>query len=416
MRASRQIEAEVLQALDSFGNAVATRDLEGTMQLFASDDDVVLQASESGTLAIGPEELRAFFTRLYARPVGFSWEWTHRLVSSNGDVAWFFADGVEIVTEGDQRHRLPYRMSGVLQRRSGRWVWLQVHGSEPARAPEEALGGGVDRRSPDPATVERAELEYVEASDGTAIACHVAGNGPPLVLVHGTSADHTRWAPILSALGARFTTYAMDRRGRGTSADGGQYSIDHEFDDVAAVIDAIGGDVNVVGHSYGAVCSLEAAMRTPRVRRLVLYEPPLPVGIEIYPPGLVERLDQLLDAGDREGVVSTFLREVVRMPPSELDTLRRDPSWDARVAAAHTIPRELRCTNTYQPDFGRFATLGVPTLLLVGGDSPPFLVEPTRRLHESIPGSRLAVMPGQQHVAMNTAPQLFLEHVLDFLA
>jgi pimeloyl-ACP methyl ester carboxylesterase len=96
--------------------------------------------------------------------------------------------------------------------------------------------------------------------------------------------------------------------------------------------------------------------------------------------------------------------------------LRRDPSWAGRVAAAHTIPRELRALDTYQSDIGRVATLGVPTLLLVCGDSPPFLVEPTRRLHASIPRSELVVLPGQQHVAMNTAPELFLDHVLRFLA
>jgi pimeloyl-ACP methyl ester carboxylesterase len=256
----------------------------------------------------------------------------------------------------------------------------------------------------------------VESSDGTTIACHVSGVGPPLVLVHGTSADHTRWVRVIPSLGARFTTYAVDRRGRGASADGGEYSIEQEFDDVVAVVDAIGGDVDVVGHSYGAVCSLEAALRTPGLGRLVLYEPPLPVGIEIAPPGLVERLEELLAAGDRAGVVSTFLREVVRMPARELDLVRRDVSWDARVAAAHTIPRELRIDGSYQPDFGRIARLRVATLLLVGGDSPPFLREPTRRLHESVSESRLAVMAGQGHIAMNTAPDVFVEHLIDFLA
>ena len=259
-------------------------------------------------------------------------------------------------------------------------------------------------------------VERFESADGTDLACEVAGNGPPLVLVHGTSADHTRWAPVISALSAEFTTYAMDRRGRGASADSREYSIELEFDDVAAVIDGIGGNVDVLGHSYGAVCSLEAALRTPRVRRLVLYEPPLPVGIEIYPPGLIERLEQLLAAGDRDGVVATFYREVVKIPEAELDTVRGDPSWEARLAAAHTIPRELQIADAYDPDFERFAKVRVPTLLLLGGDSPPFLVDPTRRLHESISGSKLTVMPDQQHVAMNTAPDLFLEHVIDFLA
>jgi pimeloyl-ACP methyl ester carboxylesterase len=258
-------------------------------------------------------------------------------------------------------------------------------------------------------------IERFVSSDGTAIASHVGGRGPPLVLVHGTAADHTRWARVLDALGARFTTHALDRRGRGASADGGEYAIEREFEDVAAVIDAIGGDVDLLGHSYGAVCSLEATLHTPHVRRLMLYEPPLPVGIEIYPPGLVERLAALLIAGDRDGVVSTFMREVVRMPTGELDMVRRQLSWPARVAAAHTIPRELGIADSYQPDFGRFASVGVPTLLLVGGDSPPFLVEPTQRLHESITGSRQVVMAGQQHVAMDSAPDLFLEHIIGFL-
>jgi len=258
-------------------------------------------------------------------------------------------------------------------------------------------------------------IERAESSDGTVVACHVAGDGPPLLLVHGTTADHSRWAPVIDALSARFTTYAMDRRGRGASADADEYSVEREFDDVVALIETIGGDVDVLGHSYGAVCALEATPQTPRVRRLVLYEPPLPIGIEIYPPGLIERLDQLLAEGDREGVVSTFLREVVRVSPSELEMMRRDRGWDARVAAAHTIPRELRIADAYEPDFARIATVRVPTLLLVGGDSPPFLVEPTRRLHESISGSRLVEMAGQQHVAMNTAPDLFLKSVMEFL-
>lgn len=260
------------------------------------------------------------------------------------------------------------------------------------------------------------DLKSVKSPDGTEIACHVAGDGPPLVLVHGTSADHTRWASIIARLAARWTTYAMDRRGRGASSDRSQYSIELEFDDVAAVIDAVGDEVDVIGHSYGAVCSLEAARRTSGIRRLVLYEPPLPIGIEIYPSGLIERLEALLAAGDREGVVTTFLRDVVRMPADELEAVRADPSWEGRLTAAHTIPRELRIADSYEPDFTRLASVSVPTRLLVGGDSPAFLVEPSRRLHEQILDSQLITMPGQQHVAMTTAPDVFLDAVIDFLS
>lgn len=260
------------------------------------------------------------------------------------------------------------------------------------------------------------ELKHVRSFDRTEIGCHLSGAGPALVLVHGTAADHTRWAPVAPAVAERFTVVAIDRRGRGASSDADAHSIEAEFADVVAVIDSIEGPVNVLGHSYGAVCCLEAALRTPNVRRLVLYEPPLPIGPEIERPELLEQLDALLRGGDREGVLTTYLREVVRMSAAEIDVLRGDPSWPARVSAAPTIPRELRSAETFAPDFRRYATLTVPTLLLSGGDSPPILTEPTRRLKESVSGSRLTVMAGQQHVAMNTASELFSEHVLGFLS
>jgi len=103
------------------------------------------------------------------------------------------------------------------------------------------------------------------------------------VLVHGGTADHTRWLSILPALEERFTVYAVDRRGRGLSGDAPEYAIEREFEDVAAVVDAIDGPVDVLGHSYGALCALEAALLTDKIRRLALYEPPVPTGRQMFP-------------------------------------------------------------------------------------------------------------------------------------
>lgn len=258
-------------------------------------------------------------------------------------------------------------------------------------------------------------METVTTHDGIALAYTRSGKGQPLVLVHGTTADHTRWMPLLPSLEAHFTVYALDRRGRGASGDAATYAIEDEFADIVAVIDSIREPVNLLGHSYGALCSLEAALRTDHLRKLVLYEPPIPVGMEIYPPGAIERFQGLLEQGRREEVVMAFFREIALIPPQELQLLQSLPNWPARVAAAQTIPREMSGSDTYHFKPERVRSLNTPTLLLLGGDSPAFLKAATKTLHEALPNSHIAVMPGQQHTAMNTAPELFVREVLQFL-
>jgi pimeloyl-ACP methyl ester carboxylesterase len=258
-------------------------------------------------------------------------------------------------------------------------------------------------------------MKTFTSPDGTRLACFTSGDGPPLLLVHGTSADHTRWAPILPKLEQRFTVYAFDRRGRGASGDAATYAVEREFEDVAAVIDGIGGPVDVLGHSYGAVCSLEASARARNLRRLVLYEPPVPTGTQISPSGMVARLQKLLDAGDRDGVVSTFMLEVPRVPPAQLAVMRGLPAWQARVAAAHTIVRELHTSDTYTFDPARVKDVRTPTLLLLGGASPTFFATAIDVVRRALTNTRLVVLPDQTHVAIDTVPELFAREVLAFL-
>ena len=81
--------------------------------------------------------------------------------------------------------------------------------------------------------------------------------------------------------------------------------------------DSIGEPVFLLGHSFGALCSLEAALLTPNVRKLVLYEPPIPIegGPDFHPPTLLERLEGLMAAGQPDEVVATFLEEVAGQDP-----------------------------------------------------------------------------------------------------
>jgi pimeloyl-ACP methyl ester carboxylesterase len=258
-------------------------------------------------------------------------------------------------------------------------------------------------------------LEPITSADGTTLHCEQTGQGPSLLLVHGTSADHSRWAVITTHLERRYTVFAMDRRGRGGSGDGPVYHLAREAEDVAAVIEAIGGPVAVLAHSYGAVCALEASMLTASISRMALYEPPIPTGVPMYPPGLPDEMQALLDDGAAEAALELFFRQVVRMPEADLAELRLLPMWQRRVQLAPTIPRELTIDLTYVFDPARFAELVVPTLLLLGGDSPDVFSRAIAVLAETIPVATVTVLPGQQHVAMDTALEVFLGEVLRFL-
>jgi pimeloyl-ACP methyl ester carboxylesterase len=233
--------------------------------------------------------------------------------------------------------------------------------------------------------------------------------------VHGTAADHGRWRPILPALEPHFTVYACDRRGRGASGADGPYAIEREFEDVAAIVEGVGGPVDVLAHSYGAVCALEAARLTTHIRRLVLYEPPIPTGAPLYPPEVVDRLRDLLDRGDNAGVVSTFMLEIARVPPGDVATMKTLPAWSGRVAAAPSIVRELPANQQYELRAEAFREVKVPTLLLLGGASPAFFKAGLEKVQRALADTRLVVLAGQTHAAIDMAPELFAREVLSFL-
>lgn len=207
----------------------------------------------------------------------------------------------------------------------------------------------------------------------------------------------------------------MDRRGRGESGDTPDYTLIREAEDVAAVVEAIGEPVFVLGHSHGALCSLEAALLTDQISRLILYEPPLPGIAPPILPEIPDRMQALIDNGESEAALELFLREVVRMPEHELDAYRQLPMWNARVQMVPTIPRELAIGQTYRFQAEKFASLQVPTMLLLGGDSPPFARQVIDIIDAALPNSQVVILPGQQHIAMDTNPELFVKEVRHFL-
>jgi pimeloyl-ACP methyl ester carboxylesterase len=263
--------------------------------------------------------------------------------------------------------------------------------------------------------------DLIPSADGTPIAVFRSGDGPPLILVHGASADHTTFRVVGPRLARHFTLHAIDRRGRGASGDTEPYAISREFEDVAAVAEAVaaetGGPVPVFGHSYGGRTALGAALLTDRISRVVSYEgAPTPPGASYHPTGVDAELAAHRAAGDKVAILSTFMTRVVGMDEAELAAYRADPVWPLRVAAAPTIVRELDAELDPAASLATLGAVRQPVLQLLGSESLPAFREATYAYDARLADGRVIEIPDARHAAHHTQPDAVVGAVRDFVA
>ena len=256
----------------------------------------------------------------------------------------------------------------------------------------------------------------VRSPDGTALAVWVEGEGPALVLVHGSPSEHATFDPLVHELRRDLTTFAMDRRGSGASGDTEPYAIDREFEDVAAVVDAVaersGGPVALWGHSYGCNPAIGGASLTTNVHHLILYEPSFGLS---YPAGSIEAIERTVAAGDEAAAVRVALVGTGAMTDDEFEAFRASPRWDSVAAVVRTLPRECRVEQTWEYQPGQFDSISAPTLLLTGSESDPAIGELTRRAAAAIPDAHIRVLDGHAHFAFKTDPQMIAAIIRDWI-
>jgi pimeloyl-ACP methyl ester carboxylesterase len=249
------------------------------------------------------------------------------------------------------------------------------------------------------------QVQHVDSADGTRIAFRASGSGEPVLFVHGSATSGADWAFVLPLLRDRFTVVTMDRRGRGASGDGADYAIDREAEDVLAVLDAVGAEL-LVGHSYGALCSILAAARGDGLRRLVFYEPP----IAVREKGLAS-LDELVAEGQLDAALEWFLRGA-GTPDEQFDAIRSSPAWAVLLDAVAPLPRELHACAAWRNPPG---PIQVPALSLLGGDTDSRVyLDGLDELRAAFPNLRRGSIPGQRHIGHVFAAAAFAALVADF--
>lgn len=254
-----------------------------------------------------------------------------------------------------------------------------------------------------------------KSKDGTEIAFWTGGDGPPLVLVHGITSTHLTFDELVPHLTPHRTVTVYDRRGRGSSGDApGPYQFEAEFDDLLAVLDAVGStSIDVFAHSFGAYIVIGASEldQSGRIGRMVFYSPGFG---DTYPEETLREIDDLVAAGDKDRALRVLLMDIIGMPAEEVDFMRQSPAWAARIESVHTVARECRADQDFSLDESRLGSIEASVLVISGGTNPANKQAVASRLASLMPNARLLMLPGEGHVAHHTAPGRLTEAVLEF--
>lgn len=249
-------------------------------------------------------------------------------------------------------------------------------------------------------------MRTVTSRDGTIIAFDQFGEGPALILVGGTfeqramDSETSRLAgfPLLIQ---HFTVFHYDRRGRGDSTDTQPYAVEREVEDIEALINVAGGSALIFGISSGAALALEAtlALTDRKVKKLAMYEPPYfsdkadqRAWIDYR-----EQLEQVL-AEDRRGDAVALWMSTTGMPKEQVAEMRQYPLWPMWEAVAPTLAYDAAVMGKdFSIPVERVARFVVPTLIMDGSESYPFMHIAASALANVIPGAQHRTLEGQTH-------------------
>lgn len=245
-----------------------------------------------------------------------------------------------------------------------------------------------------------------------------AGDGPPILFVHGMCGDADVWADQARRLADRYTCVRYDRRGHSRSARGEATITDAQHaDDAATLIESLDlAPCLLVGSSGGAAIAVEVALRHGRLLRgAVLSEPPLfsldPDAGQAVMRELLPRLEEATATGGPPAAVDAFFALLCPGLWSTIDDVRKD-RYRANADIGFT---DLR-SPSLDVSADDLSAVTIPTLVIAGSDSHPSLRSVAHRLAASLPDVRFVEIEGSGHVTYAERPDDFANAVSVFAA
>ena len=267
-------------------------------------------------------------------------------------------------------------------------------------------------------------MRTVTSKDGTTIAFDQSGSGPVVILVDGAlqyRAFDQGMTPLANLLAQHFTVMHYDRRGRGDSTDmqrdafEPQSALEREIEDIETIIDEAGGSASLYGISSGGALALEATISLgSKIKKLAIYEVPYnddEAGRQAWKQ-YTKQLGELLAAGRKGDAVGLFMM-LVGASAADVEGMREHPMWPLWEAVAPSLAYD------HIADLGedasvptqRAANVAVPTLVMDGGESFPFMHVTATALAKAIPNAQHRTLEDQTH---EVAPDALAPVLIEF--
>jgi pimeloyl-ACP methyl ester carboxylesterase len=268
------------------------------------------------------------------------------------------------------------------------------------------------------AIMETEQTHRAVSRDGTQIVAHVHGHGPPLVLVSG-SGDGQNDPFLLPQLSEHFTCYSVSLRGHGLSDPNPDYAPERLAQDIAAVVDSVGGHVGLAAHSRGAGLALSAVAQTEAVHAVALYEPHV---IELYSADDVARADAALErmqAATGQGrlaeAAEVFLKEITMPNRQEWAILSESGAFHTIAPLMPEIVHEISQWQLPRPsDSMPLDEIDVPVLLLHGSDSHRFYTDVVAHVSSRLPHADVQEVAECGHFSPWFTPEPIADRIVQF--
>ena len=258
--------------------------------------------------------------------------------------------------------------------------------------------------------------------DGVNYRYRLAGQGDPIVLLHGFTGSSSNWQPLFDALAPLQTVLAVDLLGHGDTdspADPARYRIERAAADLATLItELVTPPATLLGYSMGGRLALYAAIHYPHLVNRLILESASP-GIEVAAERAARQQsdEALADRIERVGIeafvhyweqISLFATQT----PEQRERLRAGRLKHNPTGLANSL-RGMG-TGAQPPLWDRLGEVEAQTLLIAGELDTKFTAI-VRRMAALIPRADLAIIPHAGHTAHLEQPDTYTKIIDDWI-